>query len=145
MSVEDEIEDLARRLVIRRKRDGRSVYEPGAKRELIEACARPDVSVAKVARACGINASQLGNWVRQHERAKIGAAATDHAIVEKVEPAFVPMQIESAVSPSIESALELQARLPNGVVIELRCQDLQQAGKLVEALGRLRCSASTKG
>lgn len=145
MSVEDEIEDLARRLVIRRKRDGRSVYEPGAKRELIEACVRRDVSVAKVARACGINASQLGNWVRQHERARVEAAATDHAVVEKVQTVFVPAHIESAMSPSIEPALELQVRLPNGVVIELRCADMQQASKLVEALGRLRCSASTKG
>ena len=130
--------------MIGRKRDGRCVYEPGAKRELIEACARPDVSVAKAARTCGINASQLGNWVRQHERARVEASASEHAVVEKVETAFVPVQIQSAGSPAIEPALELRARLPNGVAIELRCADLQQASRLVEALGRLRCSASTK-
>ena len=38
MSVGFDIEELARRLIIGRKRDGRSVYDPGAKRELIEAC-----------------------------------------------------------------------------------------------------------
>ena len=38
----------------------------------------------------------------------------------------------------------LQARLPNGVVLDLRECDLRQAGVVIEALGRVRCSASTK-
>jgi transposase len=38
----------------------------------------------------------------------------------------------------------LQARLPNGVVLDLQCDDAQQLGKLIEALGRVRCSALTK-
>jgi transposase len=37
----------------------------------------------------------------------------------------------------------LQARLPNGVVVDLQCSEHDQAGRLIEALGRLRCSAST--
>jgi transposase len=40
--------------------------------------------------------------------------------------------------------LGLQARLPNGVVVELRECELHQAAEVIEALGRLRCSASTK-
>jgi transposase len=39
----------------------------------------------------------------------------------------------------------LQARLPNGVVLDLHEVDLPQAVEVIEALGRLRCSASTKG
>ena len=38
----------------------------------------------------------------------------------------------------------LQARLPNGVVIDLREYDLRHAAEVIEALGRVRCSASTK-
>ena len=34
--------------------------------------------------------------------------------------------------------------IPNGVVVDLQYDDLQQLGKLIEALGRVRCSASTK-
>jgi transposase len=41
--------------------------------------------------------------------------------------------------------MSVHARMPNGVVIDLRGCDLAQAGQLIEALGRLRCSASTKG
>jgi transposase len=44
-----------------------------------------------------------------------------------------------------EASLDVQARLPNGVVVDLRGCGLQQAGQLIEALGRMRCSASTKG
>jgi transposase len=41
--------------------------------------------------------------------------------------------------------MSLQARLPNGVVFDLREVGAQQAGMVIEALGRVRCSASTKG
>ena len=36
--------------------------------------------------------------------------------------------------------MNLQARLPNGVVFDLRELDVQQAGVVIEALGRVRCS-----
>ena len=38
----------------------------------------------------------------------------------------------------------LQARLPNGVVVDLRECGLPQMAEVIEALGRVRCSASTK-
>jgi transposase len=55
----------------------------------------------------------------------------------------VPIEATScAVAPA--PTMSVHARMPNGVVIELRGCDLAQAGQLIEALGRLRCSASTK-
>ena len=38
----------------------------------------------------------------------------------------------------------LQARLPNGVVVDLRECGLPQMSEVIQALGRVRCSASTK-
>lgn len=38
------IEELARRLVVGHKRDGRSIYDTQAKAELIEICRRGEVS-----------------------------------------------------------------------------------------------------
>lgn len=143
MSVDVDIEGLARRLVISRKRDGRCVYDPAAKRELIEACRQSDVSVTKLARECGVNANQLSTWVRQHERQARQVAPT--AVVEMPAPAFIPVSIEPVKPPATQPGLDLQARLPNGVVVDLRGCDLGQAGLLIETLGRLRCSASTKG
>lgn len=144
MSEDIDTEDLARRLVIGRKRDGRSIYDAGAKRELIEACMRPGVSVTGLARACGVNANQLSTWVREHERGK-AKAARRREVIEMPPAAFVPVQMEAVRSEPTMPSLNVQARLPNGVVLDLGGCDLQQAGQLIEALGRMRCSASTKG
>lgn len=65
------------------------------------------------------------------------------APLEPTQTAFVAVPIEAAVASA--PAMSVHARMPNGVVIDLRGCDLAQAGPLIEALGRLRCSASTKG
>lgn len=141
----EDIESIAKRLVIGNKRDGRSIYDVQAKHALVQACLQPGVSLAGVARQCGINANVLSNWVRLHERAKAGAAAARREVVEMPASAFVPVNIEPAPPQPGELALDLQARLPNGVIVDLRGCDLEHAGRLIEALGRLPCSASTKG
>jgi transposase len=127
---DETISDLARRLVVGRKRDGRSVYDAQAKRELILACRAPGVSMARLARECGINANQLSVWVRQYER------AASRGVVEMQEPSFVEVSINAA-PPAPAPAMNVQARLPNGVVIDLRGCDTQQASNLIEVLGRL--------
>lgn len=143
----EEMEELARRLVVGRKSDGRSVYDEAAKAELVAACGRPGVSVSRLARECGVNANQLSRWVREHSERRQRAVAVSPASRE----AFVAVPIEAAArmptaasdSPTVARVC-LQARLPNGVVIDLREVGLRHAGELIEALGRVRCSASTK-
>jgi len=98
----DCMEELARRLVIGHKSDGRSVYDEQAKAELVAECAKPGASVSRLAREAGVNANQLSRWVREHGEKRRALAAPHEAT-------------------------------------------LAQAGQLIEALGRLRCSASTKG
>jgi transposase len=140
----DGIAELARRLIIGHKRDGRSIYDAKAKHELILACREPGASMAKIARECGVNANQLASWVRQYELATAGSASAGGEVVDASTLAFVPVHVEAAAG-SAEPALDLQARLPNGVVLDLRGCDMSQACRVIEALGRLRCSASTKG
>jgi transposase len=141
----DGIDQLAQRLVIGHKRDGRSIYDGQVKRELVRACVGSGVSLAKVARKCGINANVLSNWVRQHERAKAVPRAASGDVVEMPGAAFVPVQLESTAPQPSASTVNVQVRLPNGVVVDVNGCELQHAGRLIEALGRLRCSASTKG
>jgi transposase len=136
---------LAQRLVIGHKRDGRSIYDAKAKHELILACREPGASMAKVARACGVNANQLASWVRQYERSVTQSAPPGGEVVEAQASDFVPVRIEAAEQAAAEPVVNLQARLPNGVVLDLRGCDLDQACSVIEALGRVRCSASTKG
>ncbi|WP_298235624.1 transposase [uncultured Azohydromonas sp.] len=140
------LSELAQRLVIGHKRDGRSIYDEGAKHELVMACLEPGASLAKIARACSVNANQLASWVRQHERSVAQSTSPGGEIVEAAQASdFVPVRIEPAEPAAAEPVVNLQARLPNGVVLDLRGCDLGQACSVIEALGRVRCSASTKG
>lgn len=147
----DELEDLARRLLIGRKSDGRGVYDDDAKAELVAACGKPGASVSRLARECGVNANQLSRWVREHrERGQRAVVAGPGSARE----GFVALPVTAASPPppplpaTAESRptvmMNLQARLPNGVVFDLREFDVQQASVVIEALGRVRCSVSTK-
>lgn len=132
------MQELASRLVVGRKRDGRCVYDEHAKAELVAECAKPGASVSRLAREAGVNANQLSRWVREH-----GAKTAE---VEAPLPAvFVPVAIEQPAQTASQPTMSIQARLPNGVVLDLRGCDLGQAAQLLDALGRLRCSASTNG
>ena len=143
----DGMEELARRLVVGRKSDGRSVYDEAAKADLVAACGRPGASVSRLARECGINANQLSRWVREHSQRRQRAVSLSPAPRE----AFVAVAIESSApmpratnDKATAVRMWLQARLPNGVVVDLRECDPHQAGVVIEALGRVRCSVSTK-
>jgi transposase len=144
----DSLAELARRLVVGHKRDGRSIYDDKAKHELILACGEPGASMARIARECGVNANLLAGWVRQHERTLTEGRPPGGEIVETPAPAsaFVPVCIESAGQNVADApVVSLQARLPNGVVLDLQGCELDQACSVIEALGKLRCFASTKG
>jgi transposase len=141
----DAMQELAGRLVVGHKSDGRAVYDEAAKAELVAACARPGASVSRLARQCGVNANQLSRWVREHSQRRQRAVAVSPAARE----AFVAMPIEAAAPmPTNDNAtaarMHLHARLPNGVVFDLRELDPRHAGVVIEALGRVRCSVSTK-
>jgi transposase len=141
----EQIEAIAKRLVVRQKRDGRSVYDANAKAELLRLARQPGVSLAKIARACGMNANVLSNWMRQAERSGVASAPSGSEVIDMPAPALVPVSIEtSAPSQTPRSTLLMHARMPNGVVVEFVGCELARACELIEVLGRMRCSASTK-
>jgi transposase len=135
----DAMQELARRLVVGRKSDGRAVYDEAAKAELVAACGRPGASVSRLARECAVNANQLSRWVREHSQRRQRAVAVSPA----PRDAFVAVPMQPSDSATA-ARMGLQARLPNGVVLDLRECDLRHAAEVIEALGRVRCSASTK-
>lgn len=137
----DELKELAARLVVGRKRDGRSVYDAQAKRQLVMACRESGLSVARIARECGVNANQLGRWLREQEQ-----RLTLPDLVRKdvtASEAFVAVTVQPHAVVAEPAAPRLQARLPNGVVVDLHECDAQTLAAVVEALGRVACSAST--
>ena len=136
---------LLKRLVVGHKRDGRSCYDQEAKRELIEACLRPGVSVARVALQHGINANLLRTWITRHRRQlelMLGRPAAVMATAS-VGSAFVPVVATRVAAPS--SVVRLGAQFPNGIKLDLSAAGPDEVALLLRLLCELPCSGSTPG
>ncbi|MGT2430934.1 IS66-like element accessory protein TnpA (plasmid) [Cupriavidus basilensis] len=144
--------------VIRVRSNGKRDFDPRDKRQLVEACLRPGVSVSGMALKVGINTNQLRKWIQLHQAAKEAAAADSAG---PALPAFVPVVEVGGVTRVPESPVALErlptqapasaqpsprvpltpalltARLPNGVMVELQCggQDVALVKAMIEALG----------
>jgi transposase len=142
--------EVVRRLVIERKNDGRAVYDPQAKAEVVRACRRPGMSVARMALQCGVNANLLRRWITQSldTGAQMGKAAVPtlacggHVSGSQV---FTALQVAAPkAAPVIVAAkLGIQARLPNGVEITLSGAQAGELLPVLELLAHLPCSVST--
>ncbi|MEJ2801443.1 transposase [Comamonadaceae bacterium PP-2] len=155
----DSIEELARRLVVGHKRDGRAVYDEQVKTELVLACGQPGASIARLARECGINANPLSRWIREHyQRIRQPPATTNAAALTPVSapsafvalaiepsPPVVPVEAVARPTPPSAHAMQLQATLPNGIVIDLSSCERAALSAVLDILGGLRCSVSTNG
>jgi hypothetical protein len=86
--------DLVPNLVRGHRRNGRSVYDREAKRELVRRCLQPGVSLAATALAHGLNANLLRRWVvLQTGRARRAAQQANLVPVTTArvpQPAHVP-------------------------------------------------------
>jgi len=126
---------LSRPLIVGHGRDGRCLYDPEAKRELVEVCLQPGISVAKVALEYGINANLLRKWIGHYREA--GHAGRNNLLAL---PAFVPVHSLNA-EKSVGSLLS--AELPNGVKLALPSVALSDLPLILKALAELPCSVST--
>lgn len=126
---------LSRPLIVGHGRDGRCLYDPEAKRELVAVCLQPGISVAKVALEHGINANLLRKWMGRYRETGHSNANSPLAL-----PAFAPVLPLSAQKPAGSA---LSAELPNGVKLALRSVALSDLPLILNALAELPCSAST--
>ena len=72
--------ELSTRLVIGHKRGGRCSYSKQGKRELVQACLGPGVSVAGMALRHGVNANLLRKWIRAYQACGQGKLPTRPAL-----------------------------------------------------------------
>jgi transposase len=126
---------ISRPLIVGHGRDGRCLYDPEAKRELVEVCLQPGISVAKVALEYGINANLLRKWMGHYR--ETGHAGRNSSLAL---PAFVPVQSLN-VEKSVESIFS--AELPNGVKLAMQTVALSDLPLILRALAELPCSVST--
>ncbi|WP_231890888.1 IS66-like element accessory protein TnpA [Methylomonas koyamae] len=126
---------LSRPLIVGHGRDGRCLYDPEAKRELVEVCLQPGISVAKVALEFGINANLLRKWMGQYRE-----TGHPNPISPLALPTFVPVQ---SLSAEKRAESTLSAELPNGVKLTLPSVAWSDLPLILKALAELPCSVST--
>nr|WP_186032341.1 transposase [Burkholderia gladioli] len=159
--------------VVRVTRDGRRRYDEGAKRALVERALSPGVSVARLAQEHGVNANLLRKWITKHLMQREAPAVVPQEVrtidmIEGVsidmparnrvvppEPAFIPvvaasktpvtMSVQNEARPAMTMAIALHVRLPNGVEFDLGEASADELATVIQMLGRLPCSGSTKG
>jgi len=129
--------EIAKRLVIGHKRDGRNCYDPEVKRELVEACLRPGVSVARLAMQHGVNANLLRIWIGQYRKQRESSLA-----IPTPFSAFVP--VVAAKMPALEHRAGPLATLPNGVKLDLSGMTADALADVLNCLAKLPCSVSTR-
>jgi transposase len=128
-------------MVVKRLRDGRRRFDAQAKRELVEACLRPGVSVAGLALTHGVNANLLRKWISRHQRG-LGQGPSTAAVVATAPPAFIPVVVSGAAE---RSEYRLRATLRNGVEVDCGVTSSDALPRLLQLLDRLPCSGSKRG
>ena len=107
-----------------------------------------------------INPNLVRTWISKYQReqaaGEIVSSVTGPSREARVElpAASVPEEsafmqvVTSAVAPTptkLAAAFSLNVHLPNGVSLELGQANFDELAAVVQMLGRLPCSASTKG
>lgn len=163
----NENRDLRSRLVVGRKRDGRREFNEDAVRELVALCLKPGVSIARAAMDHDVNPNQLRRWIARYQPQILhDSREPDPMVIDGVSidipaptfrsagnantlPAFVPV-ISAPVStsapstPVLSMAIALHVRLANGVELDFGEAGLEEITTIIQVLGRLACSGSTK-
>jgi len=158
--------------VVRRQRDGRRRFDADAKQALVEAALKSGVSVARLAQQNNVNANLLRKWITKYLLARGGDTAppalqdgrdatkeespcvVDEPAMEQ-QPAFVPVvsfsqpvaspvPLHTAPTSDAPIAVKLHVRLPNGVEFHLAQTAGEELESIVQMLGRMTCSSSTK-
>jgi transposase len=106
-------------LVLKRKGDGRRIYNASHKRAIVEQCLQPGVSVAGIALAHGINANLVRKWIVKHRRAAAAAKCSSVAPL-----ALLPVTVQAELRRSTA-----RTAAPGGlIVVELRGARIELVG-----------------
>ncbi|MGZ4960727.1 MAG: IS66-like element accessory protein TnpA [Methylomonas sp.] len=128
---------LSRPLVVGQRSNGRCRYDPEAKRELVETCLQPGVSVARMALEHGVNANLLRKWIKQYRENSSSVPSSTPVMPS----AFAPVLSMAVPKPAKAT---LQVAFPNGVKLELQGVGLTDLSPLLNGLAALPCSASNR-
>jgi transposase len=110
------------------------------KRRIVEETLEPGASVAKVARAHGVNANQVFAWRRQYRQGLLGGEHTETASLLPVHVTGARLsKVHDAgrrgtAKASVEAAGAIQVELPKGQLRVTGCVDAQTLRVVLEQL-----------
>ena len=130
--------DTSERAIVKREpqRRRRSLEE---KRRIVEETLEPDASVARVARAHGVNANQVFHWRRQYQRGLLGVGKTEtmNLLPVRVTEAVASEAARISGEPRRRTALGMiQVELPKGQVRITGSIDAESLRVVLECLLR---------
>jgi len=137
--------ELAKRLVIGRKRDGRCRYDAQAKAEIVQMCLRRGASVSRIAMQYGINANLVRAWISKAQP-EVGTRSGVRVNGAIGEASFVALPIQMPEPQRVASQVAMvrvQVRLPNGVAFDVSETRIEALSALIDVLSALACSNST--
>ena len=118
-------------LVAKPARRARRRYSEEFKRQVIEACLQPGVSVAAIALANGLNANYLRQWVRAH-REETGQGKPTGELLDAGRSVMVPVTV-AASAPPVEIRLDVRR---GGTTVQI-AWPLEAAASLGQCLREL--------
>jgi len=101
------------------------------KRQVIEACLQPGVSVAAIALANGLNANYLRRWVREHRQETAGGEASGEW-PDAGASAILPVSVAASTPPA-----EIRLDVRRGATTVQMAWPLEAAARLGQCLREL--------
>jgi transposase len=108
--------DLVPNLIRGQKSNGRSMYHPEAKRELVRRCLQPGVSLAATAVAHGINPNVLRKWVVLATGKSRPAMREPKLLAVSTLPTAPAEAVSASSPPSIPGQWQLELVVPGGTI-----------------------------
>ena len=102
------------------KRQSRRRWSTEEKARVVRESLRPGERVGEVARRYGISRWQLSTWRSLARRGKLAAASSAEPVgVEpRPQPAFAPLEVDSATGPGPMGSVVIEARVSGGAKVD---------------------------
>jgi transposase-like protein len=115
------------------KVDGRKVYDPKVKRELVKLCLAPGVSIARAAMVNGLNANLLHKWINEH---RLGKKPSKRRKAKPTSPEMLSVVVRPAPALAALPGATFEIELARGKV-RINHPDAQTLRMVFDLLGAL--------
>lgn len=120
-------------LTVGHKCDGRGIYDPSKKAQVVALCQQPGVSIAQAALANDINANLLRKWITKSETPARRVKRLRKVAAVVPGGALIPVSVPQFTSLQSMPVHEIELVLPRGLLRVARV-DSAMLAQLIDAL-----------